>query len=76
MCLVQEAADIRRIKWSQAWMPRYFYQHVYMPMLYCVVSDSLSLSLSDCVCVCVCVLAVGGEDKASRLLHHLQTPEL
>ena len=30
--------DIRRIKWQQKWLPRYFYQHIYIPMLYCVVS--------------------------------------
>ena len=30
--------DVRRIKWRQKWLPRYFYQHIYVPMLYCVVS--------------------------------------
>eukprot|EP00731_Ephydatia_muelleri_P023135 Em0015g718a len=29
--------DIRRIKWTQKWVPRYFYQHIYMPLLYCVL---------------------------------------
>ena len=32
--------DVRRIKWQQKWLPRYFYQHIYMPMLYCVVSPT------------------------------------
>jgi fatty acid desaturase len=32
-----DTPDIRRIKWDQRWMPRYFYQHIYMPMLYCVL---------------------------------------
>lgn len=27
--------DIRRIKWTQQWMPRYLYQHVYVPLVYC-----------------------------------------
>ncbi|XP_019850089.1 PREDICTED: acyl-lipid (8-3)-desaturase-like [Amphimedon queenslandica] len=30
-----DVPDIRRIKWQQKWLPRYFYQHVYVPMLYC-----------------------------------------
>ncbi|XP_064391461.1 uncharacterized protein LOC135339316 [Halichondria panicea] len=29
--------DIRRIKWEQKWIPRYLYQHVYVPMLYCLL---------------------------------------
>ena len=29
---------MRRIKWGQKWLPRYFYQHIYIPMLYCAVS--------------------------------------
>ena len=33
--------DVRRIKWQQKWLPRYFYQHIYIPMLYCVVSLSI-----------------------------------
>ena len=32
--------DVRRIKWQQKWLPRYFYQHIYIPMLYCVVSST------------------------------------
>eukprot|EP00731_Ephydatia_muelleri_P000259 Em0001g259a len=31
-----EVSDIRRIKWTQKWLPRYFYQHIYIPLLYCV----------------------------------------
>jgi len=27
--------DMRRIKWSQNWLPRYFYQHIFMPLIYC-----------------------------------------
>lgn len=37
MTASNEIPDIRRIKWGQKWLPRYFYQHVYMPMLYCVL---------------------------------------
>ena len=37
MTASNEIPDIRRIKWGQKWLPRYFYQHVYMPVLYCVV---------------------------------------
>ncbi|KAJ7384945.1 hypothetical protein OS493_018633 [Desmophyllum pertusum] len=33
----KEKPDLRRIKWSQTWLPRYFHQHVYMPMLYCLL---------------------------------------
>ena len=29
--------DVRRIKWSQSWVPRYFYQHIYIPSIYCLV---------------------------------------
>lgn len=29
--------DMRRIKWSQSWLPRYFYQHIYIPSIYCLV---------------------------------------
>ena len=36
--LQQDTPDVRRIKWTQAWVPLYFYQHIYVPMLYCVVS--------------------------------------
>jgi fatty acid desaturase len=32
-----DTPDVRRIKWTQAWVPFYFYQHIYMPMLYCVL---------------------------------------
>ena len=35
---LQEESDIRRIKWTQKWLPRYFHQHIYVPLLYCVVS--------------------------------------
>ena len=38
MTASEDVPDIRRIKWGQKWLPRYFYQHVYMPVLYCVVS--------------------------------------
>ena len=31
------SADIRRIKWSQIWLPRYVYQYIYVPILYCVL---------------------------------------
>ena len=31
--------DIRRIKWTQKWVPRYVYQHVYVPLVYCLVSS-------------------------------------
>ncbi len=37
--LFQDVSDIRRIKWGQKWLPRYFYQHIYVPMLYCAVSS-------------------------------------
>ena len=37
MTASDDVPDIRRIKWGQKWLPRYFYQHVYMPVLYCVV---------------------------------------
>lgn len=29
--------DLRRIKWNQKWLPRYFRQHVYMPLMYCLL---------------------------------------
>jgi fatty acid desaturase len=29
-----ELPDLRRIKETQTWLPRYFYQHFYMPLLY------------------------------------------
>ncbi|XP_015777022.1 PREDICTED: acyl-lipid (8-3)-desaturase-like isoform X1 [Acropora digitifera] len=29
--------DMRRIKWSQSWVPRYFYQHIYIPSIYCLI---------------------------------------
>ena len=40
--VLQDVPDIRRIKWTQKWIPRYFYQHIYVPMLYCFVSACLS----------------------------------
>ena len=27
--------DLRRIKETQLWVPRYFYQHIYVPLVYC-----------------------------------------
>ncbi|XP_078367830.1 uncharacterized protein LOC144651734 [Oculina patagonica] len=33
----KEKPDMRRIKWSQNWLPRYFRQHVYMPLIYCLL---------------------------------------
>ncbi|EDO32278.1 predicted protein, partial [Nematostella vectensis] len=30
-----EPADLRRIKWSQKWLPMYLYQHIYVPLIYC-----------------------------------------
>ncbi|CAH3042120.1 unnamed protein product [Pocillopora meandrina] len=33
----KEKPDMRRIKWSQNWLPRYFNQHVYMPLIYCLL---------------------------------------
>ncbi len=58
--LLQETPDVRRIKWEQRWMPRYFYQHVYVPMLYCLVSVHVCVCVHACTCVgaCVCVLYV------------------
>lgn len=32
-----EPADVRRIKWTQKWLPFYFYQHIYIPILYCLL---------------------------------------
>ncbi|XP_015751649.1 PREDICTED: acyl-lipid (8-3)-desaturase-like [Acropora digitifera] len=32
----EEHPDIRRIKWTQQWVPRYVYQHVYIPLVYCL----------------------------------------
>ena len=29
--------DLRRIKEDQPWVPRYFYQHLYVPMFYCLL---------------------------------------
>lgn len=43
---MQEVPDIRRIKWKQKWLPRYFYQHVFVPMLYCLVSV-LSITIHE-----------------------------
>ena len=39
LLLIKDVPDIRRIKWEQQWLPRYFNQHVYVPMLYCFVSQ-------------------------------------
>lgn len=36
--IVFQEPDIRRIKWTQQWVPRYLYQHVYVPLVYCLVS--------------------------------------
>ncbi|XP_062520830.1 uncharacterized protein LOC134195765 [Corticium candelabrum] len=33
-----ELPDIRRIKNSQTWLPRYFHQHIYVPLLYGVLA--------------------------------------
>jgi len=33
----EEHPDIRRIKWTQQWVPRYVYQHVYIPLVYCLL---------------------------------------
>ncbi|XP_044175764.1 acyl-lipid (8-3)-desaturase-like [Acropora millepora] len=27
--------ELVRIKWSQSWLPRHFYQHIYVPLVYC-----------------------------------------
>jgi fatty acid desaturase len=35
--IVTAATDVRRITWDQTWLPRYFYQHIYTPLLYCVL---------------------------------------
>ena len=29
--------ELVRIKWSQSWLPRHFYQHIYVPLVYCLV---------------------------------------
>lgn len=33
----EDEPDIRRIKWTQQWVPRYLYQHVYVPLIYCLL---------------------------------------
>ncbi|KAJ7384943.1 hypothetical protein OS493_018631 [Desmophyllum pertusum] len=33
----EDQPDIRRIKWTQQWLPRYLYQHVYIPIVYCLL---------------------------------------
>ena len=62
LCMLQEVPDIRRIKWKQKWIPRYFYQHIYVPMLYCFVRAPACLSfvqLASCLSVsCVCLFYV------------------
>ena len=30
--------DLRRIKEHQPWVPRYFYQHIYVPLVYCFLA--------------------------------------
>ena len=35
----EPATDIRRIKWTQKYLSVYFYQHVYIPLVYCFVSN-------------------------------------
>ncbi|KAK2554711.1 Acyl-lipid (8-3)-desaturase [Acropora cervicornis] len=31
--------ELVRIKWSQSWLPRHFYQHIYVPLVYCWVEN-------------------------------------
>lgn len=38
MTAAPELPDIRRIKKNQRWITYYFYQHLYCPLLYCLVS--------------------------------------
>jgi fatty acid desaturase len=35
--------DVRRIKRSQSWMPRYLYQHIYVPLLYGLLTWKMRL---------------------------------
>ena len=35
---LQDTPDVRRIKWTQKWLPFYFNQHIFIPVLYCLVS--------------------------------------
>lgn len=36
-------SDLRKIKQSQVWIPRYLYQHIYMPVLYSLAAIKMKL---------------------------------
>ena len=38
MTSAPDMPDFRRIKENQRWIAYYFYQHLYCPLLYCLVS--------------------------------------
>ena len=39
MTATPELPDFRRIKHNQRWIAYYYYQHLYCPLLYCLVSN-------------------------------------
>ena len=39
MTAIPELPDFQRIKHNQRWIAYYFYQHLYCPLLYCLVSN-------------------------------------
>ena len=57
-----ESPDVRRIKKNQHWMTHYFYQHLYLPLLYCFVSYQLlilhKIKSVSFIAVC-CKVSVG-----------------
>lgn len=51
--------DLRRIKISQGWIPRYIYQHIYVPIIYCFLG--LKTRIQDFV------LLYNGENSSMKL---------
>lgn len=58
---LQDMPDIRRIKKSQQWLPRYLHQHIYVPLLYGLVrkSDIKRLELHQLYVHCVSCSILG-----------------
>ena len=69
-CLFQSVPDIRRIKITQTWLPRYFHQHFYIPVLYGLVRTSL-VGLLDSYSYLLSLTVGDMENENSRLFNSI-----
>jgi len=69
MTSITDGPDFRRIKINQKWLPYYLYQHLYCPLLYCLVRKIIQLQMLPYILL---LIAVGGKISIAGFFSFVQ----